>query len=205
MRVLVGCEYSGIVRSAFARKGHDAWSCDLLPTEVEGNHYVGDLLDILYSQHWDLLIAHPPCQYLSYAGTSMWNDPGRVFKRLEALEFFAKLWEAPVEKICLENPKGCASPTIAKFSQEIQPYYFGDPAMKTTWLWLKNLAPLRYDLQPTLFGDSTAVDKPEPIYIGKDGRKMYHTDARSGNRKDSAKERARFWPGIANAMADQWG
>ena len=124
MKVLVACEFSGIVRDAFIRHGHAAISCDLLPTESPGPHYQGDVIDII-NDGWDLMIGHPPCTYLSYAGTRHWNAPGRITKRLKALEFFRILWEAPIDKICLENPKGCASPIIAKYTQEIQPYYWG--------------------------------------------------------------------------------
>jgi len=200
VKVLIACEYSGTVRDAFIRAGHDAMSCDLLPTEAPGPHYQGSVLDIL-GDGWDLMIGHPPCNYISYAGTQCWNDPGRVFKRLEALTFFAQLWEAPIEKICLENPKSCASPVIAKHSQEIQPYYFGDPQRKTTWLWLKNLPQLVWHKQNNLFDMATAVAAPEPLSIQESGKKRYFTDSKIR----SAKDRAKFWPGIADAMATQWG
>jgi len=157
------------------------------------------------------MIGHPPCSYISYAAMHVWNDPGRVFKRLEALEFFAKLWEAPIDKICLENPKSCASPIIAKYSQEIQPYYFGDPQIKTTWLWLKGLPLLQHNANPDLFNDQSGVKKPDPLqvhirkpgktYKGGEIKRRYF--AESGTR--NPKERAKFWPGIANAMAEQWG
>lgn len=206
MKILISCEYSGTVRDAFEDKGHDAWSCDLLETESEqtkksGKHIVGDVLEILH-HGWDMMIGHPPCNYISYAGTAVWNNPGRVFKRLEALQFFADLWEAPIEMICLENPKSCASPVIAKYSQEIQPYYFGDPQLKTTWLWLRNLPLLTYKLQSDLFGENTAAPRPLPTSIDDTERKKkrYYTDSIR-----DPKERARFWPGIAQAMADQWG
>jgi hypothetical protein len=134
MRALIGCEYSGTVRDAFENAGWDAWSCDLLPTESEqtkasGKHIVGNVLNLL-NEDWDLLIAHPPCTYLSYAATASWNNKGRVFDRIEALRFFAELWEADIPHICIENPRGCASPTIAKYTQQIQPYYFGDAKIK---------------------------------------------------------------------------
>lgn len=202
MRVLVACEFSGIVREAFAKRGHDAWSCDLLPTEIPGNHIQGDVLEIL-NDGWDLMIAHPPCTYISYAGTAHWNKPGRIKKRLEALDFFRQLWEAPIEKICLENPKSCASPVIAKYTQEIQPYYFGDSHIKTTWLWLKNLPPLKHSEIDTLFQKRTHVEKPEPLSIDntKRAKKRYFTDAASRN----PLVRAKTFRGIADAMADQWG
>ena len=206
MKVLVACEYSGTVRDAFSKAGWDAWSCDVIPTESdltikEGKHIQTDVLSIL-NEGWDLMIGHPPCTYLSYAAMSSWNEYGRVFKRIEALTFFAKLWEAPIPYICLENPKSCASPVIAKYSQEIQPYYFGDHHLKTTWLWLKNLPPLKYSLSDNLFENQTASARPIPISIDNTQRKKkrYYTDAHVRN----PKERAKFWPGIANAMAIQW-
>lgn len=205
MKILIACEYSGIVRDAFLKKGHDVISCDLLPTESPGPHYQGNVLDIL-NDGFDMMIGHPPCTYISYASTRVWNTPGRIKKRLEALEFFRLLWEAPIDKICLENPKSCASPVIAKYSQEIQPYYFGDNAIKTTWLWLKNLPQLIHYECNGLFNNATHIKKPEPIYINKNGRKIYFTEACTArSNKDRAKKRAKFWPGIADAMAEQWG
>lgn len=206
MKILVACEYSGTVRDAFSRYGWDAWSCDILPTESEltikeGKHIQADVLSVL-DKGWDLMIGHPPCTFLSYAAMSSWNNPGRVFKRIEALRFFALLWEAPIPFICLENPKSCASPVIAKYSQEIQPYYFGDCQIKTTWLWLKKLPPLRYSLTQNLFESQTATEKPKPISIDNTQRKKkrYYVDAHLRD----PKERAKFWPGIAKAMAEQW-
>jgi len=202
MKVLVACEFSGIVREAFAKRGHDAWSCDLLPTEIPGQHLQGDVLEII-KDGWDLMIAHPPCTYISYAGTAHWNKPGRCKLRLDALDFFRQLWEAPIDKICVENPKGCASPTIAKYSQEIQPYYFGNEDIKTTWLWLKNLPLLIHSEQDTFFEEKTHTKKPEPFTISNTLRKKkrYFTEGkhRSGH------ERSRTFQGIADAMASQWG
>lgn len=200
MRVLVACEYSGTVRDAFAALGHDAWSCDLLPSDTPGKHIQGDALEAI-TKGWDLLIGHPPCTYLSYAGTQSWNKPGRCLKRLEALDFFRRLWEAPIHHICLENPKGCASPVIAKYTQEIQPYYFGDPDMKTTWLWLKNLPCLVHTTHDGLFEKATHVAKPPPISIEASGKRRYFSDAVVRN----PYERAKTFSGIANAMAEQWG
>lgn len=204
MKVLVACEFSGIVRDAFAARGHDAWSCDLLPTERPGNHIQGDVLEVI-NDGWDLMIGHPPCTYISYAGTAHWNKPGRLQLRLKGLEFFGKLWEAPIEKICLENPKSCASPTIAKYTQEIQPYYFGDSEIKTTWLWLKNLPPLQHYEQDGLFGlvFATHVPRPEPISIDNTARlkKRYFTDSKVRD----PYQRAKTFQGVANAMAEQWG
>ena len=211
MKVLIACEYSGIVRDAFLERGHDAISCDILPTETNPDkHYQGDVMDIL-NDGWDMMIGFPPCTYLSYAGTRHWNDPGRVFKRLDALAFFAKLWTAPIEKICLENPKGCASPTIAKYSQIIQPYQFGDPYIKTTCLWLKGLPKLEYNPRGGLF-ESTEV-KPIGYHVYScDKKEMTQGLKKMGADitvesygKSDQHERSRFWPGIAKQMASQWG
>lgn len=201
MKVLVACEYSGTVRDAFIRHGHDAISCDLLETESPGPHHKGDVRDIL-GNGFDLLIGHPPCTYLSYAAMRVWNNSGRIKLRLEALDFFRQLWEAPIDKICLENPKGCASPVIAKYSQEIQPFYWGDPVMKTTWLWLKNLPPLEHYEVDNLFHTHTHTHA-HTIKNKSSGRVEYWTESLTG--KNRQKERARFWPGIAEAMAEQWG
>ena len=204
MRVLVACEYSGIVRDAFIEKGHDAMSCDLLPTELPGPHYQGDVFDII-NDGWDMMIAHPPCTYLSYVATRSWNDKGRITKRLESLEFFRKLWEAPIDKICVENPKGCASPIIAKYSQIIQPWYFGEPHYKTTCLWLKNLPKLEHPEQNTFFVKTQKLNKPKPVYISpKTGKNVHWEEAMKGG-KNRGHNRSKFWPSIAQAMAEQWG
>jgi len=193
MKVLVACEFSGIVRDAFTAAGHDATSCDLLPTESPGKHYQGDVRDIIYDG-WDMMIAHPPCQNLSYAANRYWNNPGRKEKRDEAMQFFLLLWNAPIEKICIENPQGEPMRHIV-YSQSVQPFYFGHRERKKTLLWLKNLPPLI----STLFSDAP------PVYIDKSGKKRYRTDAISGFNKDAKKERSRFFSGIAQAMANQWG
>jgi site-specific DNA-cytosine methylase len=205
MKVLVACEESQAVCIAFREKGHEAYSCDILP--CSGGHpewhIQGDAIKEAYSGKYDLMVGHPPCTYLSYAATSSWNNPGRIKLRLEALEFFRLLWEAPIEKICLENPKSCASPVIAKYNQVIQPYYFGEASLKTTWLWLKNLPKLKYSFNKSLFYEMTATDKPEPISIDNTARqhKRYFTD---GAFRDS-KNRSKTFIVFAREMAEQWG
>ncbi len=211
MRVLVACEYSGIVRDAFARLGHDAWSCDLLPSELPGQHVIGDVRDIL-GNGWDMMIAHPPCTHLSYAGMAHWNKPGRAEKRAESMAFFMQMINAPIPRICVENPRGLPYQAYRQPDQEIHPYYFGDPAMKRTALWLNNLPKLIWWEQDSLFGPRTMCDKPEPLYVherkpsknyrGGEIKKRYFVDHKGS--KDGY-ERARTFPAIARAMAEQWG
>lgn len=208
VRVLIGCEESQVVCKAFRERGHEAYSCDIQP--CSGGHpewHIQDDVLKIINDGWDLLIGHPPCTYLSYAATSSWNDEGRLEKRLDALNFFAKLWLAPIEKICLENPKSCASPIIAKYTQSIQPYYFGDTESKTTWLWLKNLPKLKHTKQDTLFEKSTHV-KPKIYAYYKRGKKkgqpIYGNNYMPFS-EDRGKLRSKTFPGIAKAMAEQWG
>lgn len=208
MNVLVACECSGRVKTAFRKLGHNAWSCDLKPSEIPDDkfHIQDDVLRHL-DDDWDLMIAHPECTYLSYAATGVWNEDGRVWKRLDALTFFAKLWTAPIEKICIENPMGCASPTIAKYSQIIQPYYFGDTESKRTCLWLKNLPRLEHIKQDNMFSESTHV-APHIYGYYKRGKKKgmpIYGNSYLKFSEDRATERARTFQGIADAMAQQWG
>ena len=212
MKVLVACEYSGIVRDAFIKAGHDAISADLLPTESPGPHYQGDVLNII-NNGFDLMIAHPPCTYLAFSGEGYFNIDKygkkaiqRIKKRSRAFDFFLKLYNADIPNICIENPKGYPMKFLKNY-QIIQPWYFGDPQMKTTVLWLKNLPKLKHFDGPDLFNDKvTHTEKPEPIYVDKTtGKRRYFTDAISGASKTAAKNRSIFWPGIAAAMAEQWG
>jgi len=193
MRVLVACEYSGTVRDAFAELGHDAMSCDLLPTDVPGNHYQGDVRDVL-NDGWDLMIAHPPCTYLAVSGLH-WNKrvPGRSEKTEEALAFVHLLLDAPIERIALENPVSCISSRIRKPDQIVQPWWFGDDASKKTCLWLKNLPPL-----------------VETDRLAGDNRTRRANQTASGQNKlppsaDRWKIRSKTYPGIAREMAQQWG
>lgn len=208
MRVLVACEYSGVVRDAFAARGHDAWSCDILPTERAGNHIQGDALAIL-KEGWDLMVAHPPCTYLSYAGIGYFNEPKygdkareRKAKRELAKDFFLALWNAYIPRIAIENPRGYMQKFI-KPTQLVQPYYFGDAHVKLTYLWLRGLPPLIHYKQSDLINDRGHTDKPRPISISPDGHPRYFTDATTG--KDRQKLRSKTFAGIATAMAEQWG
>jgi len=181
MKVLVACEFSGAVREAFAAQGHDAWSCDLLPTEVPGQHIVGDVLDFL-GDGWDLMVAHPPCTHLAVSGARWWVDKQQ--EQADALEFVRALMAAPIERIALENPVSKISSAIRKPDQIVQPWQFGHGETKATCLWLKGLPKLR----PT-----DVVEGREP--------KVHHM-APGPNRW---RERSRTYAGIAAAMANQWG
>lgn len=213
MRVLVACESSQVVSEQFMLLGHEAWSCDLLPGEKGLPHMQGDVTQYLGEcqannyKGWDLMIGHPPCTYLSYAATGVWYKKGRASKRIEALNFFLSLWNAPIEKICLENPVGVVDSVIEKHSQIINPYYFGEPHLKRTCLWLKNLPKLVHIKNNDLFSVATHSEKPEPIHTEKSGKKRYFTDATSGSRGDgnSFKKRSVTFLSIAKAMAEQWG
>ncbi len=193
MRVLVACEYSGTVRQAFRSLGHDAWSCDLLPSDDDSVfHNQCDVFDII-NYDWDLMIAHPPCTYLASSGLH-WNGrtPGRAEKTAEALQFVQALLDAPIEKIALENPVGAISKAIRKPDQYIQPWQFGHDASKKTGLWLKNL-PL---LEPTKI-----------VQPGEDGYYANQTPSGQNNlgpSEDRWKLRSKTYEGIAEAMATQW-
>ena len=194
MKVLVACEFSGIVREAFAKRGHDAWSCDLLPTEIPGQHIQGDVLPIL-NQGWDLMIAHPPCSHLSSSGAAWFKQKRKDGRQQEGIYFFMALADAWIEKICIENPIGIMSTMYRKPEQIIQPYQFGEPVKKSTCLWLKNL--------PTL--KPTKIVEPE-ITTLKTGARFSTWDYKiSMNHKERAKLRSKTFQGIANAMAEQWG
>lgn len=204
MRVLIACEYSGRVRDAFIARGHDALSCDLLPTERPGPHYTGDVRDIL-GEGWDLMIAHPPCTYLSVSGMH-WTKRGLRDPKLteDALDFVRLLMNAPIERICIENPVSIISSRIRKPDQIVQPWQFGDDASKKTCLWLKNLPILDTS-------DKSKWIKGRIVGEGKDGwtivRWGNQTDSghnRLGPKEDRWKERSLTYQGIANAMAEQW-
>ena len=196
MKVLIACEYSGTVRDAFIAKGHEAMSCDILPTDVEGPHYQGDVLDII-NNGWDLMVAHPPCTYLSVSGIH-WTTRGLRDSKLteDALAFVKQLMDAPINRICIENPVSIISSRFRKPDQSVNPYHFGHDASKKTCLWLKNL-PL---LTPTNFIEPRMVN----------GKKRWGNQTDSGQNKlppskDRWKIRSATYQGIANAMANQWG
>lgn len=214
MRVLIGCERSGVIRDAFRARGHDAWSCDIKPCESDPHYHLqGDIKYALAENNgfyfralrvhkrWDLLIAHPECRYLSSSGLH-WNTrrPERSIETDKALAFVRALWSCNVSRICIENPQGCINTRIPEMPkpQYIQPYQFGHNASKKTGLWLKNLPPLVIDL--ALYVQPRTVDgKP---------RWANQTDSGQNRLAPSATrsmDRARTYKGIATAMAEQWG
>lgn len=190
MRVLVACEFSGVVREAFRAKGHDAWSCDIIPSRDESKYHIqGDALEQL-ELGWDLLIAHPPCTYLCVSGNRWMYDPrypNRAQDREAAAAFFMAFIHAPIEKIAVENPIGIMNTRFRKPDQIIQPWQFGHAASKATCLWLKNLPLLK------------------PTQIVESDLRMYGNGKRMSQWYSSRKrERSITFPGIAAAMADQW-
>lgn len=201
MRVLIACEFSGVVREAFRRLGHDAVSCDILPTEQEGPHIQDNVLNHL-DEGWDLMIAHPPCTYLTVTGNKWFLEkyrarfPDRAKQRALARDFFMKLAKADIPRIALENPIGCMSSFWRCPDQIIQPYMFGDAERKSTCLWLKNLPKLK----------PTKIVKPN-LYTYKDGRTDgdWHVKTMKLPAQERMKARSKTFQGIADAMADQWG
>lgn len=194
LRVLVACEESGTVRDAFAYRGHDAWSCDILPSRTPGNHIQGTILDAkIVSQKWDLMIAHPDCTFLTVSGARWMDEPWRKEAQMSALHFVLALWEFPVQRIAIENPIGKLSTMWMKPSQIIQPYWFGDKALKSTCLWLKNL--------PPLIRTHTMEPPPESDPERKEWEQVWR-EPPGPNRK---RNRSTTFQGLARTMADQWG
>ena len=195
MRVLVACEYSGRVRDAFIAKGHDAMSCDLLPTDVVGPHHQGDVFDLDLTQ-FDLMVAHPPCTYLTNAGvTWLHRDPSRWAKLDEGAAFFKKLLDAPIPRICVENPimHKYAKERIGgvKQTQVVQPWMFGHMEQKATCLWLKGLPPLT----PTNNVKEAMMSLPD-----NQRQRLHYLPPGP----DRWKLRSTTYQGVADAMADQW-
>ena len=194
MKVLVACEYSGRVREAFRARGHDAWSCDLLPSEDgSGFHVQRDVLSLLKDwRKWDLMIAHPPCTHLAVSGARWFKD--KQAEQIAALEFVQALMDAPIPRICIENPVSIISSRIRPADQVIQPWQFGEGEVKTTCLWLKGLPKLIPTHKPggDLFTEAAPEGRYQRCWLMPPG-------------PDRWKERSRTYSGIAAAMADQWG
>lgn len=204
MKILVACEYSGAVREAFRKLGHNAMSCDFLPADDESkHHYQGDMFDLFPNgenvNQFDMVIAFPPCTYLCSSGLH-WNkrQPERAVKTEQALQFVEAIMNLPVERIAIENPVGCISTRIRKYDQMVQPYEYGDDASKRTCLWLKGLP----KLQPN------PSDYVSPRMVDGKPRWANQTDSgqnRLGPSDTRWKERSKTYPGIAKAMAEAWG
>jgi hypothetical protein len=185
VRVLVACEFSGVVRDAFTARGHDAWSCDILPSERPGNHFQRSVFDVeVVKAGWDLMIAHPDCTFLTVSGARWMREEWREEAMLMALHTVKSLWRFPIERIAIENPVGRLSSLWRGPDQTIQPWQFGHPETKATCLWLDNLPPL----------------VPTNIVSGREGRVW--KEAPGPERK---KNRSRTYEGVAEAMAEQWG
>lgn len=190
MKVLVACEYSGTVRDAFIAAGHDAMSCDLLPTDAPGPHYQGDVADIL-GDGWDLMIAHPPCTHLAVSGSRHFAAKRADGRQQAAIDFFMLLANADIPRICIENPVCIMSSAWMPPSQTVQPWMFGHPEQKATCLWLKAL--------PLLQATNDVYD--EMMLLPKSERERIHYMPPGPNRW---KERSKTFSGIAQAMAGQW-
>ena len=201
MRVLIACEYSGTVRDAFRARGHDAMSCDLLPTERDGPHHMGDVLDIL-SDGWDMMIAHPPCTHLAVSGAAHFKRKRESGEQQAALDFVRALLDAPIPRIALENPVSIISSHIRPPDQIVQPYEYGHDASKRTCLWLKGLSPLR----PTSYVEPRVVVTPSGRLANRWANQCsnYGHDSLSPS-PDRWKIRSATYQGIADAMAAQWG
>jgi len=196
MKVLVACEFSGIVREAFKKQGHYAMSCDLLPTEQPGEHYQGDIFDVLYDD-WDMIIAHPPCTHLAVSGARWFPEKIKDGRQQEGINFFMKFALCDCPKMAIENPIGIMSTKWRKPNQIIQPYWFGESVSKKTCLWLKGLP----NLVPT-----NIVDEGEKIVYAS-GRSMpkWYADTYALPKNERGKARSKTFQGIADAMAFQWG
>lgn len=202
MKILVGCEYSGRVRDAFIAQGHDAMSCDLLPSDSPlGPHYQGDIMDII-DDGWDMALLFPPCTYLCSSGLH-WNKrvPERAEKTEEALKFVEALLKSSIPMIALENPVGCISSRIRKPEQMIQPYDFREDASKKTCLWLKGLPPL----EPTGYVEPRIVKDKKGKEFKRWANQTDSGQSNLGPSPDRWKIRSTTYQGIANAMAEQWG
>lgn len=203
MKILIACEFSGIVRDAFTALGHDATSCDLLPTEKPGKHIQGDVLEIL-NDGWDMMIAHPPCTHLTCSGARWFEQKRKDGRQQEGINFFMLFTNTNIPKVAIENPIGIMSTIYRKPSQIIHPYYFGDEFQKTTCLWLKNLPKLKHFAKTDLFDEATHVGRGDMVTFSS-GKRMAKWIADSFHKKEGQKIRSKTFPGIAAAMAQQWG
>ena len=216
MKILIACEESQAVCKEFRKLGHEAYSCDIL--ECSGGHpewhFKQDIFEVI-NKGWDMMIAFPPCTHLTVSGARHFQQKRKDGRQQQGIDFFMSMINAPIEKIAVENPIGIMSTNYRKPDQIIQPYYFGDPFQKTTCLWLKNLKPLYYNLEPNIFDSNVTATKDK-------GEMIYWIDKKTGKQKSQAKWyydalinaktkeerstlRSKTFPGIAKAMAEQWG
>jgi site-specific DNA-cytosine methylase len=217
MKILISCEESQAVCKEFRKLGHEAYSCDIL--DCSGGHpewhIKNDVIEVINGGGYDMMIAFPPCTHLTVSGARHFEQKRKDGRQQQGIDFFMSMINAPIEKIAVENPIGIMSSIYKKPSQIIQPYYFGDPFQKTTCLWLKNLKPLYYNLEPNLFDSNVTSTKDK-------GEMIYWIDKKTGKQKSQAKWyydalinaktkeerstlRSKTFPGIAKAMATQWG
>lgn len=217
MKILIACEESQAVCKEFRRLGHEAYSCDIL--DCSGGHpewhIKKDVIEVINGGGYDMMIAFPPCTHLTVSGARHFEQKRKDGRQKQGIDFFMSMINAPIEKIAVENPIGIMSSIYRKPDQIIQPYYFGDPFQKTTCLWLKNLKPLYYNLEPNLFDSNVTATKNK-------GEMIYWIDKKTGKQKSQAKWyydalinakteeerstlRSKTFPGIAKAMATQWG
>ena len=196
MKILIACEFSGTVREAFTKLGHDVTSCDLEPTSLPGKHYQGDVNDII-NDGWDMMIAFPPCTHLAVSGARHFEQKRKDGRQQQGIDFFMSMINAPIPKIAVENPIGIMSSLYKKPNQIIHPYHFGHEASKSTCLWLKELP---------LLNHTNVVSKGEFVTFPS-GKRMtkWYADSAKNNAVTRTKIRNTTFQGIADAMADQWG
>jgi hypothetical protein len=196
MKILIACEFSGVVREAFTKLGHDVTSCDLEPTSLPGKHYQGDVNDII-NDGWDMMIAFPPCTHLAVSGARHFEQKRKDGRQQQGIDFFMSIVNAPIPKIAVENPIGIMSSIYRKPNQIIHPYHFGHQASKSTCLWLKELP---------LLNHTNVVSKGEFVTFPS-GKRMtkWYADSAKNNAVTRTKIRNTTFQGIADAMADQWG
>jgi len=206
MKILIACEESQIVCKAFRDKGHEAYSCDVIKASGDRPewHIQADVLEVI-DNTWDMMVAFPPCTHLAVSGARWFPEKRKDGSQKEGIDFFMSIINAPIKRIAVENPIGIMSNLYRKPDQIIQPYYFGDTSRKSTCLWLKNLQPLFHVKEPDLFNDITTHVEPD-LYVCKNGKTFsrdYMVSLKAGDQRGQL--RSKTYPGIANAMAEQWG
>lgn len=204
MKILIACEESGVVRDAFIRHGHDAWSCDLKPSrgEFPDRHIQGDVIPVMNSGEWGMMIAHPVCTHLASSGAKHFAQKRKDGRQQKGIQFFMEFTKTPIPHVAIENPKGIMSTIYRKPDQIIQPWMFGDSFQKGTCLWLKGLPLLKHYAEDDMFHKKTHVDHGEFV-VTSGGKKLPKWYSNAGG--DRSQTRSETFPGIAEAMAVQWG